>query len=192
MKNLIEQLLSESIQTKEKLLKDPAAVQRIADGAELLLQTIKAGGTIFSCGNGGSTCDAMHLTEELVARYKRERPGIKAMHLMDPSVLTCWSNDYSFQSVFARQIETFGSEKDCLVALSTSGTSKNIIAAAEAAKQKSMKCIGLSGDTGGTLKALCNVMLTVPAKTSDRIQEVHITVIHMWCEIIERELFEKA
>ncbi len=181
----IKQILLDSASLKTSLASRPDFVAAIARSAEVLHQSIQTGGTIFACGNGGSTCDAMHLTEELVARYKRNRPGIKAMHFMDPSVLSCWSNDFSFEDAFRRYAETFCTDKDTLIAISTSGNSKNVLHAAHAAKSKGTKVIGLVGKDGGALAPLCDVALTVPTSATERIQEVHITIIHIWCELLE-------
>ena len=150
-----------------------------------MAETVSRGGTIYACGNGGSTCDAMHLCEELVARYKRNRPGIKAMHFMDPSVLTCWGNDVGFDDAFARYAETFCTEKDVVIGISTSGNSRNVIAALTAAKARGSSVIGLLGRDGGVIAPLCNTAIIVPSQATERIQEAHITVIHIWCELLE-------
>lgn len=189
MQSKAREILLNSSKLKEQLANDGAFTEAVAKGAEQLMSTVKRGGTIYSCGNGGSTADAIHLTEELVARYKRERPGIKAMHLMDPAVLTCWSNDYSYESAFARQAEVFCGPADTFIGISTSGNSKNVIAAVKAAKAKGAFTIGLLGKDGGALKSLCDLPLVVPGKETERIQEVHITVIHAWCELVEVGLF---
>lgn len=189
MESKIQELLSTSASIKNKLASDQSFMNEVAVAARRMIATVQAGGTIYSCGNGGSTADAIHLTEELVARYKRERPGIKAMHLMDAAVLTCWTNDYKFESVFARQVETFCGPADCLIGISTSGNSKNIIEAVKAAKQKGTYTIGLLGKDGGALKSLCDSALVVPSQETERIQEAHITVIHIFCELLEVELF---
>ena len=181
----VKQILLDSASLKTSLANRPDFISAISASAEVLFQTVQKGGTIFACGNGGSTCDAMHLCEELVARYKRNRPGIKALHFMDPSVLTCWSNDFSFEDAFRRYAETFCSDTDTLIAISTSGNSKNVLHAVHAAKNKGTKVIGLIGKDGGALAPLCDVALTVPASATERIQEVHITIIHIWCELLE-------
>jgi len=186
---MISDLLFQSGALKMKLAGDQEFCKNILDSYNLLFTTVKSGGTIYSCGNGGSTCDAMHLTEELVARYKKNRPGIKAMHLMDASTLTCWSNDFSFDQAFARQVETFCGDSDVLVAISTSGNSKNIIEACKAAKTKGTKVIALTGKDGGELRSLADISLIVPSSFTERIQETHITIIHLWCELLESNLF---
>jgi D-sedoheptulose 7-phosphate isomerase len=157
-----------------------------------LAQAFRAGNRLYACGNGGSACDAMHLVEELVARYKRDRPGLPAHHLVDGPTLTCWSNDYDFATVFRRQVETMVRPGDVLVAISTSGNSPNVVAAAAAARERGAIVVGLLGRDGGRLAALCDEPLVVPARDTERIQEGHITLIHLLCELVERELYPDA
>jgi D-sedoheptulose 7-phosphate isomerase len=185
MQNDIAQILNESASLKASLAADPLFLQAVSDSCQLLYEAICQGGTIYACGNGGSTCDAMHLVEELVAQFKRERPGIRAQHFMDPSVLTCWSNDHSFEDAYRRYAEVFCTEKDVLVAISTSGNSENILAAAEQAKKRGTKVIGLTGRDGGALARTSDVVVIVPSKLTERIQEVHITAVHIWIELLE-------
>jgi len=162
-----------------------AAAARIADA-------FAAGNRLYACGNGGSACDAMHLVEELVARYRRERPGLPAHHLVDGPTLTCWSNDYEFETAFSRQVDTHARPGDIVVAISTSGNSANVIRAAEAARARGAVVIGLTGGDGGRLLTLCDHAVVVPATATERIQEAHIKVIHLLCELIERTLFPDA
>ena len=185
MENTIKKILSDSASLKSKLASDSDFVARVGKAAAKVIATKKAGGTIYSCGNGGSTCDAMHLTEELVARYKRERAGIRAMHLMDPSVMTCWSNDYEYEGVFERQVRTFCGKNDLFIGISTSGNSKNILRAFAAAKELGTYTIGLTGKTGGAFPKSCDLSLIVSSNETERIQEVHITLIHIFCELLE-------
>jgi D-sedoheptulose 7-phosphate isomerase len=185
MKNEIAQLLNDSASLKARLAADQPFLQAVSDACQVLYGTISKGGTIYACGNGGSTCDAMHLVEELVAKYKRERRGIRAQHFMDPSVITCWSNDYSFQDAYRRYADVFCTERDTLVAISTSGNSENIIVAAEQAKKRGTKVIGLTGRDGGALARVSDIAIVVPAAFTERIQEVHITVVHIWLELLE-------
>jgi D-sedoheptulose 7-phosphate isomerase len=185
MKETISHFLSTSASIKQQLAADDAFVAHVAEAATALKEAVKAGGTIYSCGNGGSSCDAMHFTEELVARYKRERPGIRAMHMHDPSVLTCWSNDYEYESAFERQVETFCKAGDILVGISTSGNSSNVLRAVQAAKSRSVKTIGLTGKDGGKLATEVDIALVIPSEETDRIQEVHINLIHIFCELLE-------
>ena len=149
----------------------------------------RAGNRLYACGNGGSACDAMHLVEELVARYKRDRPGLPAHHLLDAPTLTCWSNDYDFATAFRRQVEAMARPGDVLVAISTSGSSANVLAAVEAARERSAVVVGLLGRGGGAIAPRCDEALVVPAEATERIQEAHITLIHLLCELVERELF---
>jgi D-sedoheptulose 7-phosphate isomerase len=188
MKQTISDVFSKSVAVRQAILADKEFLGRVEQAARMMAKTISSGGTIYACGNGGSACDAMHLTEELVARYKRERRGIKAVHLMDPGTLTCWSNDYSFEDAFARQVRTFCGKHDLLVAISTSGNSPNILKAVEAAKAAGAAVIGLTGKDGGKMAKLCTAALVVPAQETERIQEIHITLIHIFCELLETEL----
>jgi D-sedoheptulose 7-phosphate isomerase len=188
MLETIKSLLQSSIDTKTKVLQDAALLAAILNAAQRLSTCLRASGTVYSCGNGGSSCDAMHFTEELVARYKRERPGLRAQHFHDAGTITCWANDYAYEDVFARQVRTFCGAQDVLLAISTSGNSKNVIAAATAARERKTCVIGLLGKGGGALASHCDIPIIVPADTAERIQEVHITIIHIWCELLETSL----
>ncbi len=181
----ISKILQESASIKTKLAADPGFVGLISSSAELIFDVLSRGGTVYACGNGGSTCDAMHLVEELVGRYKRKRRGLKAQHLMDPSIMTCWGNDEGFDDVYRRYVEVFCGADDVLVAISTSGNSKNVMKAVEEAKRRGVKVIGLSGKEGGALGQIADVALTVPSPLTERIQEVHITIVHIWLELLE-------
>jgi len=181
----ISQILHDSASLKATLAADKAFVDAISSSAALIFETISQTGTVYACGNGGSTCDAMHLVEEMVGRYKRKRRGLKAQHLMDPSVMTCWSNDESFEDVYRRHVEVFCTDRDLLVAISTSGNSKNILKAVDEAKKRGTKVIGLAGKDGGELAKQSDVAITVPSPLTERIQEVHITVVHIWLELLE-------
>jgi D-sedoheptulose 7-phosphate isomerase len=186
---LVREALEESARVK-LALRDEA--HQIARMAAAVADAFRAGGRLYACGNGGSACDAMHLVEELVARYKRDRPGLPAHHLLDAATLTCWSNDYDFQSAFARQVEAFARPGDVLVVLSTSGNSANVLAAADAARERGAVTLALTGRDGGALAARCTHALIVPAQETERIQEAHITIIHLLCELVERALFAPA
>jgi D-sedoheptulose 7-phosphate isomerase len=183
---LVHQALEESARVKLAMREQAPQIVRLA---ELLVRAFRAGNRVYACGNGGSACDAMHLVEELVARYKRERPGLPAHHLLDAATITCWGNDYDFDGIFQRQVEALVREGDVLVALSTSGNSPNVVRAVEAANQRGAVTIGLSGRDGGRLPELCTECFVVPAAATERIQEGHITVIHLLCELVEREMF---
>ncbi|MDZ4661497.1 MAG: D-sedoheptulose 7-phosphate isomerase [Pseudomonadota bacterium] len=155
----------------------------------LLIDTFKHNQIAFACGNGGSHCDAMHFAEEFTGRYRKERRPLGALALGDPSHITCVGNDYGFEHIFERQLRGLGKKGDLLLAISTSGNSKNVILAVEAAKAIGMKTVGLLGRDGGKLKNQCDISIVVPAQTSDRIQEIHIKIIHTVIETVERALF---
>jgi D-sedoheptulose 7-phosphate isomerase len=150
---------------------------------------LESGGRVLACGNGGSMCDAMHFAEELSGRFRRDRPALAAQAISDPAHLTCVANDWSFAHVFARGVEAWGRKGDALIVFSTSGQSANLIAAAQAGRDRGLSVLGLLGRDGGALKALCDRALVVPARTSDRIQEVHIKAVHLVIELVERQLF---
>lgn len=147
------------------------------------------GKKIIACGNGGSACDAMHLCEEFTGQYRKYRKALPAISLTDPSHITCVGNDFGFDEIFARGVEAFGQEGDWLFGLSTSGNSENIIRAVKAAKERNMKTVVLLGKSGGTLKGMCDYEFIIPAQTSDRIQEVHMMILHIIIEGVERRLF---
>ncbi len=187
MKELILQQLSEAVDTLDKFMHDPDKIAAIAAAAGLLSESIGNGGKIISCGNGGSMSDAMHFAQELTGRFKHDRPALPAISISDPSHLTCTGNDYGFEHVFSRFIEGMGNAGDVLLAISTSGNSANVINAAQAALEKGMKVVALTGKTGGLLAKLADVEIRVEGATySDRVQEMHIKVIHILIELIER------
>jgi D-sedoheptulose 7-phosphate isomerase len=186
MKTLVHSLLEEAQQVKAKAVADQQLQSAFVAAVHLTQACIAAGGTIYSCGNGGSACDAMHLTEELVARFKRERPGIRAMHFLDGASLTCWANDYDFESVFERQAQTFCRKGDVLFGFSTSGNSKNVLRAIKAANKNGASTIALTGQSGGLIKSEATECVCVPSTSTERIQEVHITLVHVLLEILER------
>lgn len=188
----IEVEIKESIDVKGKVLKQclPDIIQTI----QQLLTTIKNGGKILLCGNGGSAADAQHIAAELVVRLKssNDRPAIAALALtVDTSILTAGANDYGFDYVFSRQIEALGKREDTLIAISTSGNSGNVIEAVNMAHEKGLYSIGLLGGEGGNLKKLVDLPLTIPSRTTARIQECHIMIGHIFCDILEQELFPK-
>jgi D-sedoheptulose 7-phosphate isomerase len=183
---LVRGALDESARVKQAMKEMAPDVLR---AAAMLADAFRAGNRLYACGNGGSACDAMHLVEELVARYKRDRPGLPAHHLLDAPTLTCWSNDYDYASAFRRQVEALARPGDVLVAISTSGGSANVLQAAEAAAERGVSVLALSGRDGGRLREVATLSLVVPAEATERIQEGHITLIHLLCELVERDLF---
>lgn len=187
MENKISDYLNSSAKLKQQLARDPQFVTSVHKSANAIATTLQNNGTIFVCGNGGSACDAAHFVEELVARFKRERRGFKAMHFGDPGTLTCWGNDYDYKSAFERQAKVFCGPTDLLVGISTSGNSENVVRAVKAAKAQGSNTIGLCGKNGGQLKKVCDLSVLVAAEETERIQEAHITVIHIWCELLETE-----
>ncbi len=191
-KNLIESVIQESITVKNRLMPDLAPV--LDQAIQQLVSTIRKGGKILLCGNGGSAADAQHLAAELVIRLKssNDRPAIAALALtVDTSILTAGGNDYGFDYVFSRQIEALGKHGDTLIALSTSGNSPNVIEAVNMAHEKGLYVIGLLGGEGGKLKKLVDLPIIVPSENTARIQENHILIGHILCEILENELFSK-
>jgi len=177
------QAVLEEIINSEEIL---GACERFS---QVLLQCYEHGGKAMSCGNGGSHCDAMHFAEELTGQFYKPRRPLGALALGDPSHVTCTSNDFGFEHIFSRQVEALGRQGDVLVALSTSGNSQNVVKAVEKAQSMGIKTVGLLGKDGGALKSMVDAPIVVPAKTSDRIQEVHIKIIHTVIETLERELF---
>ena len=155
----------------------------------LLIETVTQEKNVFTCGNGGSHCDAMHFAEELTGRFKKDRRPIGGLVLGEAAHTTCVGNDYGFEFVFSRQVEGLGRSGDLLIAISTSGNSENVIAAVKAARAKGMKTVGLLGKDGGALATLVDVPVIVPTDSTERIQEIHIKVIHSVIEGMERQLF---
>jgi D-sedoheptulose 7-phosphate isomerase len=185
MKDLIKSHIQASISTKQAILADQKFQETLLSVGNKLRASVAAGGTIFVCGNGGSTCDAMHFTEELVARYKAERPGVKAMHFGDSSTITCWANDYDFESAFERQAETFCGPNDVIFGITTSGNSKNVLRAVRKAREKGAYTVGFTGKDGGQLKNEVDQVFIVPSNKTEIIQESHIMCIHILCEFFE-------
>jgi D-sedoheptulose 7-phosphate isomerase len=184
-----KQSFIEAQKTLTDFLNNPDQLQKCEKFSDLLFETFKSGGNLFTCGNGGSHCDAMHFAEEWTGRYRKDRAAVGALALGDASHMSCVSNDYGFDFVFSRQVEALGRKGDMLVGISTSGNSKNVILAVEAAKKKGMKTVALLGRDGGKLKSLADHAIVIPAETSDRIQEMHIKIIHTVIESVERKLF---
>ncbi|WP_283150691.1 D-sedoheptulose 7-phosphate isomerase [Silvimonas soli] len=182
----VAQHFNEAAEVLAKVCADEALLASIDAAGDLLVQTFKAGGKAISCGNGGSHCDAMHFAEELSGRYRGDRPALPAMAVSDPSHITCVANDYGFNEIFARYVAAFGQKGDLLVGITTSGNSANIIRAVDEAKSRGMKVLLLMGKDGGKLKGVADVEIIVPHfGYADRIQEIHIKVIHTLIDLVE-------
>lgn len=173
----------------DSLRKDGATLDSIGSAAALMSEALKAGGKVFSCGNGGSMCDAMHFAEELTGRYREDRPAYAAVAISDPSHITCVGNDFGFEHVFSRYIEAHGKKGDVLLAISTSGKSANVLNAAQQAKAEGIRVVALTGNDDNPLKQIADVHIATPGGPfSDRVQELHIKVIHVLVELIESQL----
>ena len=189
MKEIIGFSLEEARKELEGFLADPQTVPAMEKAVEIMAESLSNGGKIMSCGNGGSLCDATHFAEELTGRFRGSRKSLPAMSINDPAYFTCVGNDFSFDAIFSRWVEAFGKEGDVLLAISTSGTSKNILMAIEAARAAGMKVIALTARKGRPMIEKADVAICAPdAPHSDRIQEIHIKVIHIIIEALEKEL----
>jgi D-sedoheptulose 7-phosphate isomerase len=185
--------LDEAAGALDALRANAAVIGAVARAGELLAATFAARGKAISCGNGGSMCDAMHFAEELSGRFRDDRPAYAAVAISDVTHLTCVGNDYGFDRVFARYVEAHGNAGDVLLGISTSGTSRNVVAAAEAARARGMRVIALTGKPGSPLEALADVaIVTAGGRYADRVQELHIKVIHILIELVERHLAPPA
>ena len=191
MKEVIIRELEESASIKRMVAQNLADI--IANAARKVLNTYKAGGKVLFVGNGGSAADAQHIAAELVGRFKMERASLPAIALTtDTSLLTALANDYGYDTVFSRQVEALAQEGDVLIAITTSGTSPNILKAVETAHSKNVFVIGLTGASGGKLKDVADLTIIVPSDNIPRIQEVHITIGHIICSLVESGLFDES
>lgn len=185
----IKQSFSDAFLLVRDFLNNPVNLDGVNRAIKQMVDTYSKGGGIISCGNGGSFCDSIHFAEELTGRFRKNRIPLPAASISDPAHLTCVANDFGYDQVFSRYVEAWGQKNDTLLAISTSGNSPNVINAVQAAKKKRMKTIGLLGKTGGTLKDLVDHPVIVNHTSADRIQEIHIKIIHIFIEGIERHLF---
>jgi len=190
--NSVSLIQSELLQAKsvlEAFVENPKNLEKIDAAASLICEKLQLGGKILSCGNGGSHCDAMHFAEELTGRFRDDRKAIPAIAISDPSHISCVANDYGFEFIFSRYVEALGSANDVLLCISTSGNSENILNAAKAAREREMTVISLTGKNGGRLSGLANIDICVPHNGyADRIQEVHIKIIHLLILLIEKNI----
>jgi D-sedoheptulose 7-phosphate isomerase len=183
--------LDESARIKH-LIRDQFS-ETILKTAEIMIKTLSDGGKLLICGNGGSAADSQHFAAEFIGRFLIERKPLPAIALTtDTSILTAIGNDYSYDDVFKKQVQALGSSKDVLIGLSTSGNSQNVLNAIAVAKEKGMTTIGLTGKDGGQIAAQTDWSMVVPSNLSGRIQEGHITIIHIWCDLVESTLFPNA
>lgn len=186
MMELIEQRLTEHLRLVQKVQRSKKLLKEIALAGAMMKIAIAAGHKIMFCGNGGSAADAQHWAAEIVGRFQKERRGMPAIALtVDTSVLTAIANDYGYESVFARQVEALGSEGDVLVALSTSGSSPNVVAAVEEARKRGIRTIGMTAQGGGKMTEVCDVCLVIPDKTEARVEEIFSLIGHVFCEIVD-------
>jgi D-sedoheptulose 7-phosphate isomerase len=190
MNPVIAETLREARSAVDALIGNAAALSAIDEAGRRITTAFDKGGRVFACGNGGSMCDAMHFAEELSGRYRLDRRALPAIAISDPSHLSCVANDYGYEQVFSRYIEAHGRAGDCLVAISTSGTSRNVLAAAETARAHQLSVIALTGRPGSVLGALADIEICTPAgRFADRVQELHVKVVHILIELVERALF---
>lgn len=173
-------------------MNDVDLLQEIEKAAALMIETFQNNGKVLFCGNGGSAADAQHIAAELSGRFLMERPPLfaEALHV-NSSFMTAVANDYDFETVYARALEAYGKAGDCLVAISTSGNSPNILRVINKAKELNINTIGMTGESGGKMKSLCDLLINVPSGHTPRIQEAHILVGHILCEIVERAIFSQ-
>lgn len=190
MRDIIKDVLLESIQVKEEILRTKTG--QILELSELILECLKKNGKVLLFGNGGSASDAQHIAAELVGRFKKDRTALAAISLtVNTSVLTAIANDYGYETVFSRQIEALGQKNDVAIGISTSGKAKNVALGIKQAKKMGIKTVALTGGDGGELAKLADVSLVVPSQVTARIQEAHITIGHIICELIEQTLCQE-
>jgi D-sedoheptulose 7-phosphate isomerase len=188
--SLIKANLVEAQSALEALLSNEAALESIQQAGEALVESFKRGGRVFSCGNGGSMCDAMHFAEELSGRFREDRPALGATAMSDPGHMSCVANDYGYEYVFSRYLEAHAREGDLLLGISTSGTSKNILKAVEAAKARGVVVVSLTGKPNSAIGELADIDICTPGgRYADRVQELHIKVIHTLIDFTEQGMF---
>ena len=189
---VIHKNLQESIRLKNRIASDDSMIKSIQLIADQIITTFKSDGKVFFCGNGGSAADAQHLAAEFSGKYYLDRPALNAEALnVNTAYLTATANDYSFDHIYSRLIEGKGKKGDLLIGLSTSGNSKNVLNALTKAKSLGLTTIGLTGEGGGEMKTLCDLLIEIPSHDTPRIQECHMLIGHTICEIVEQELFKQ-
>jgi D-sedoheptulose 7-phosphate isomerase len=191
MLNVIRNAIADSVAVKQKILADERLLETIAAVADLCIGAYRRGNRVILAGNGGSAADAQHIAAEFVSRFEFDRPGLPALALTtDTSMLTAIGNDYGYEQLFRRQLEANGRAGDVFIGISTSGNSKNVLAALDACRKLDITPVGLAG-TGGRIVESCAICIRVPSGSTPRIQEAHITIGHIICSIVESTLFEK-
>ncbi len=185
----VRRLLDASRDAIDTLIHNDAQVRLIEAAGEMLCACFRTGGRVLACGNGGSACDAMHFAEELTGRFRDDREPLPAMALLDPAHITCVANDFGFEEVFSRMVRAHGRKGDVLIALSTSGNSPNIVRAVDAARAQQMRVIALLGRDGGQVRGLADIEIIIPQQASERIQEVHMLILHILVDLVERDMF---
>lgn len=190
--NRIEESIAQSIEVKNQILKDESFQNRIAEAASLMVQCLKNGGKVHFCGNGGSAADAQHLAAELSGRFYYDRPPLNAEALhCNTSYVTAVGNDYGYEQIYARMIQGTAKLGDVLVGISTSGNSLNVVKAYEVCQKMDVKIVSLTGESGGKMKDFSDILLNVPSTDTPRIQESHIMIGHILCELVESQMFPK-
>ena len=191
MREDIKALIAESLYVKQQLLNNEALIQNLELASKLFMDCFKGDGKVLFCGNGGSAADAQHISAELSGRYKLDRKPLfaEALHV-NTSYMTAVANDYSYDEVYSRMVEAAGRKGDVLVAISTSGNSSNILRAIDKARSIGMRVVGMTGQSGGAMKEKCDILLNAPSSNTPRIQECHILMGHIICELTEKGLFD--
>lgn len=189
MHNHLQQAFRDAAFVLTQVASDEAILSKTVQAAELIASSIQDNKKVLICGNGGSACDAMHFAEEFTGRYRKNRRALPVLSLTDPAHITCVANDFGFEEVFSRGVEAFGQKGDIFIGLSTSGNSENVIRAVQKAKDKGVHTISLLGKDGGKLSSVCDIEFVAPGLTADRIQEAHMTILHIIIEGVERLLF---
>lgn len=190
MENIVKNTLNDAATAVDSFLKNQVAISAVANAGTALIECFSTGGQVFSCGNGGSMCDAMHFAEELSGRYRMDRKALPASAISDPGHISCVSNDYGYNKIFSRYLEAHAKKGDILLAISTSGNSKNVVTAGEYARENKIKVIALTGKKQSSLGKISDIEICTPVgEYADRIQELHIKVIHILIELVERSMF---
>jgi len=190
MENKIQSIIEKSIATKQQIINDKNLIKVVKEVADSIIACYKNGGKVLFCGNGGSAADAQHLAAELSGRFYFDRPPLEAEALhVNSSYVTAVANDYSYHDIYSRYVNGVGKKGDVIIGLSTSGNSENIVRALHVAKEKKMIAVAMTGESGGKMKELANFLLNVPSNDTPRIQESHIMLGHIFCEIVEEKLF---